>query len=168
MCKLIKSYLRGQLATWCTVYETPALKGFSKIQSQLSSNSSRLQTLRHNNQFRDRCEDEVNATISNGRRSTRSRSTTSSKAAALHLLKTRMKHQESNVAIFHSSICYTPACAVYSCKRLKFIPACTGWEAGQVSNLSQGNGSICVTISNHSQQHWITQYRVVVIRHFNH
>lgn len=33
-----------------------------------------------------------------------------------------------------------PTCA-YSCKRLKRMPACTGWEAGQVSNLSQGNGS---------------------------
>lgn len=40
-----------------------------------------------------------------------------------------------------------PSCAVYSCQRLKFIPACTGREAGQVYHRVM----YCVTISNHSQ-----------------
>lgn len=106
MCKLIKSYLRGQLAAWCTVYETPALKGFSKIQSQLSSSSSRLQTLRHGNQFRDRCEDEVNATISNERRSTRSRSTTSSKSSSPPFVKDKNEAprvKRGNFPLIHPS-----------------------------------------------------------------
>lgn len=148
----VNSDPRGHLATWCTVYETPALKCSITASRQLiasphMSHANTLTSLRT-----------VTWSRSWQRKNTPSRSKTASRAAAF-ISKRQGWSTESQTWQFS----IRPSISTL----VLFIVA-RGWSLSQHAPGERQDRSViyhrALAVLYHSQQRWITQRRVVAIR----